>query len=1256
MKKTFTFVFIIFSIFVFAQVPSSVPTNGLIAYWPFNGNANDVSGNAKNGTVTGATLTSDRFGSANSAYNFSGVNQFITCPSISELNGSNSASFSLWVKINGNNSWLNNNLGSAQYLLSRDADYSSTNIGIDYGPGNKLFGGRVGANYGNVVGVGSSNTYTIPQSTWHHIVFTIGGGFMKLYVDGVFNSSYVFNRVMPSSSGNLFFGKLPVTNYEYYLNGFLDDIGIWNRELTATEITNLYNYTAASISSPPVVASTQTFYGSATVANLVATGTALKWYDTASGGTALASTTALSTKTYYVSQTVGGSIESIRIPTIVTVNPIIIKSIGIIGGFNNWSADVVMNTTDNITYTLENFTLFGNSEMKFRQDGAWLVNWGAVEWPSGVGTQDGPTILGLQGTYNVTFNITSGAYSFVKVSSNFDLIGFNGGFNNFGATVPMVTADGTAYFKIDYQFSANGVKFVKDNPVIKVWGANAFPSGTATLNGPTIPLTSGFYNVDFNKNSLAYNFVPVPVSIIGDAAIDFSTDISMTTTDGINFMLMNQALIGGKYLKFRTNYSWATNWGGTTFPAGIGVLSSTSDILVDLSGNYNIFFNRVTGAYSFVTVNVSPIPQASASQTFCSGATIANLVATGTSLNWYDTSSGGTALVFTTVLSTKTYYVSQTVGGSLESTRVAVAVSINEPQITASATTVCAGTPVNLTASTSSSGSGSSGLPTNLQNGLVGYWAFNGNANDGSGNGNNGTVNGATLTNDRFGNANSAYSFNGANNFIDIANSSIAAFGTSSFTASGFYNCTISTGNLIRYDNCRTGSGWGIQFGSKIQGIEFSPTRNSPAVIQQLPNATGVWQSVTFVRDVAQMKNKLYINGVLVNEIAFSTINDLQTGSPLRIGSCSGFEFFNGKIDEVSLYNRALSPEEIQQLNSSSTYLWSTGETTAAINPTPSATTPYWCEVTTNGVTCRKEITITVTPKATPTFTPVAAICSGANLSALPTTSNSGIKGVWSPALNNTATRTYTFMPNVGQCATSTTMDITVTSNVTPTFNSVAPVCSSTTLSPLILTSNEGIKGLWVPNFNNLATTTYTFIPTPITGQCFNTNTITIEINTATIPTGNSNQDFVLGNTIANIIVNASNVVWYPTYVNALNSTFPLSPATLLVNGSTYYAVNVVEDCRSDVFAVTVNTALGVNQNTRKELALSPNPARTILTLHHPNNINFEKIVVTDLTGKIILTQKQNASEINVAALSSGIYIIEAYSDNKKFQSKFVKE
>jgi hypothetical protein len=62
--------FVFHSLSSIAQVPSYVPTSGLVGWWPFNGNANDESGNGNNGTVNGATLTTDRFGNEGSAYDF----------------------------------------------------------------------------------------------------------------------------------------------------------------------------------------------------------------------------------------------------------------------------------------------------------------------------------------------------------------------------------------------------------------------------------------------------------------------------------------------------------------------------------------------------------------------------------------------------------------------------------------------------------------------------------------------------------------------------------------------------------------------------------------------------------------------------------------------------------------------------------------------------------------------------------------------------------------------------------------------------------------------------------------------------------------------------------------------------------------------------------------------------------------------------------------------------------------------------------
>ena len=110
--------------------------------------------------------------------------------------------------------------------------------------------------------------------------------------------------------------------------------------------------------------------------------------------------------------------------------------------------------------------------------------------------------------------------------------------------------------------------------------------------------------------------------------------------------------------------------------------------------------------------------------------------------------------------------------------------------------------------------------------------------------------------------------------------------------------------------------------------------------------------------------------------------------------------------------------------------------------------------------------TVNVNTSVTPTFTQVGAICSGASLSALPTTSINGITGTWSPALNNTTTTTYTFTPNAGQCATTTTMTITVNALPIVSFSGLATTYCSVN-APVTLTgspvggtfSGPGISG-----------------------------------------------------------------------------------------------------------------------------------------------------------------------------------------------------
>jgi hypothetical protein len=193
-------------------------------------------------------------------------------------------------------------------------------------------------------------------------------------------------------------------------------------------------------------------------------------------------------------------------------------------------------------------------------------------------------------------------------------------------------------------------------------------------------------------------------------------------------------------------------------------------------------------------------------------------------------------------------------------------------------------------------------------------------------------------------------------------------------------------------------------------------------------------------------------------------------------------------------------------------------------------------------------------PNIITAFTQAPAICSGATLSTLPTTSNNGITGTWTPALNNSATTTYTFTPDAGQCATTETMTITVNPNITPTFTQVPAICSAETLSALTTTSNNGIIGTWSPALNNTATTTYTFTPTA--SQCVTTATMTITVNPLPLtPTGTSNQSFCAIDvpTINDLVLNTTNVNWYTSASGglALNSNFPLT------NGLVLYAAAI---------------------------------------------------------------------------------------------------
>ncbi len=222
---------------------------------------------------------------------------------------------------------------------------------------------------------------------------------------------------------------------------------------------------------------------------------------------------------------------------------------------------------------------------------------------------------------------------------------------------------------------------------------------------------------------------------------------------------------------------------------------------------------------------------------------------------------------------------------------------------------------------------------------------------------------------------------------------------------------------------------------------------------------------------------------------------------------------------------------------------------------------------------------IRIDPVLTPTFTQIGAICSGGTLLALPTTSNEGITGTWSPALNNTATTLYTFTPTAGQCSTTTTMPITVNSNVTPTFNAVGPICSGDILAALPTISNEGINGTWSPTLSNTTTTTYTFAPSA--GQCAITTTLTIVVNPLVEP---NFVDFPIcsGSTPPNLDAISPNGItgtWSPSSIdNTTSGAYVFTPDALQC--ATVKTINVTVNPSNTLQSIawTVTDAFAKNQ------------------------------------------------------------------------------
>jgi len=564
----------------------------------------------------------------------------------------------------------------------------------------------------------------------------------------------------------------------------------------------------------------------------------------------------------------------------------------------------------------------------------------------------------------------------------------NGAANTFVSGSPVGTTVGVTGFTMSTNVAL--LAPVTATTVTNGAAANATDGNMGSKWGSSTATANSFY-VDLGASySLSSANV---VWTTTDYASSYAIQVSANTTFGPNSFATTggngntdtdpfTAIVSGRYVKLNLTargagtyyavyefqvmdnitYTLTSNPGAYfSIDAATGVVTANSATIP--AGSYSIGITATSGSVSSsagiftVTVTAPAAPSATVTTlpTTCGGGstkfTASGGSPAGGTYNWYLGATGGTAVqsststTYTTNLtSATTLYVSYTSNGA-ESARTAVTAAIKDYPFTTQ----------------------------NSANGLISQYTFTGNANDVSGNGNTGTPQGgATLTTDRFGVTSNAYNFDGSSGYISTTNQT-ASPGPQVFTINMWFNTTTEGGRLIGFGDQKTGTSGSYDrhiymdnAGEIIFGIYNGATETiqTPLVSSGGTDyADGTWHMVT--ASLSQAGMKLYMDGVLVASNTSYTVPQVYAGY-WKIGydnlagwpSAPSDYYFTGQLDDIDIYNRLLTDNEVASLQgaevtpvcvggtlsfsanpaiaSGNTYTWSgpNGFTSTAQNPT----------------------------------------------------------------------------------------------------------------------------------------------------------------------------------------------------------------------------------------------------------------------------------------------------------------------------------
>jgi hypothetical protein len=561
--------------------------------------------------------------------------------------------------------------------------------------------------------------------------------------------------------------------------------------------------------------------------------------------------------------------------------------------------------------------------------------------------------------------------------------------------------------------------------------------------------------------------------------------------------------------------------------------------------------------------------------------------------------------------------------------------------------------------------------------GLIAYYPFCGNANDQSGNGLNGTVMGATLSADRFGSPNSAYSFNGTSAYISLP--------PANFVGHNAFSCSMWMRPTSNANPSNIAYNVGEQFGLMCFGVNYNPpgiftgcynVGSNPfqSVVNSAPVAINNWVHVVATRDMTNLK--LYVNGVLVQQLAGANTNNqaMNYGSPpyaANIGTRSCLmDYFPGQIDDVRIYSTVLTQNDVNALYAEPQFIVGVNSgsicagnsftfiPTGAVSYTYPGGSPVVSPLTTTAYTvtgtnasgCNASATATVSVVNTLTISVNSgSVCAGNSFTFIPTGAVSYTYSGGSPVISPTATAVYTVTgANAGGCIASATASISV-STLTVSVNS-GSVCSGSSFTLL----PSGAVSYTYPGGSPVVSPTAAAVYT-VTGAnaegCIASATASISVSSLTLSV--SHTTICRGNSH---VLSPAGAVSY-TYSGGSQVVSPLSNTVYTITG-----ISAAGCTATSTVGITVNPCTGIDplMGHHQELVIYPNPTTGDFTVSFNTGISQAGwFSLKNLQGKLVTTFRLEAGikqlSISTAGLSAGCYLGELTLDEKSiFQKKIL--